>query len=72
MSSELGQIADAVLLAVNAAQLSQPIAAVRTQNPDFPREELVAMRCLVVPVAVRSRPLAQALAGSDMLGGGQA
>ena len=49
MTPELTQIADAVLVAINAAGLSQPLTAVRTQNPEAALETLVSPRCLVVP-----------------------
>jgi hypothetical protein len=65
VTPELSQIADAVLLAINAAGLSQPLTAVRTQNPESAVEALVAPRCLVVPVSVRSKPLTRNLSEYD-------
>jgi hypothetical protein len=65
MTPELPQIADAVLLAINAAGLSQSVSAQRTQNPEFAKEELVAPRCLVVPVSARSKPLTRSMSEYD-------
>jgi len=65
LSRELPQIADAVKDAIHSGLFSTPITAVRTQNPEFTREDLVGLRCVVVPVAVRPRPLSRRLSEYD-------
>jgi hypothetical protein len=61
--SELGDIADAVAATINMAAVG--VTAERTQDPTFPRDQLVGAKCLVVPVAVESRPISRSLSEYD-------
>lgn len=63
--SEIAQVADAVVAALNAASFSQPVTAERSYLPQFELAEMDELHVTVVPKAVEVSIAARDMAAHD-------